>query len=337
MSIFSGLIKSAKERGIPHEDIIDSLLFYGQSYIRMYALYSPDGETKYRCLQPLENNGLIAELQKKDHKYCCTAITKFRNIEWLKSIIKNPVERFFWPSDVVFVSDIKSTAWVYPVPAVENNSMTLLSKQIELFNIHNKTGAEKDEEVKLRKNIVRELIYAGQSFFIDTDFRYCSWRADQIYLSKNNNILVKFSEHIGYFEEDYEFDKSYKDWCISYNPYFENYGESGDYYSFLILIFYVLIGRYPFESREAENRTFDSEDSCKIWNDEYRKKAAFIFAPEFKNDESAIGMYSHEQKFLYAWNDLSDDLRNLFIETFKKEDAMNAKQAFNKLCKIILN
>lgn len=165
--------------------------------------------------------------------------------------------------------------------------------------------------------------------------RYCNWRADHIYINKSGKMYVNFTDHIDFYKEKYPFDSRFHDWALYYSPWENNYSFDGDYFSLFILLFYVLVGRFPYDGRLMGELSFDTEAEQEYWNNEYRKRAIFIFDPD--HDDNSIGTFAHERKHVDAWKNLSEDVRKLFILVFKKNNPMDADLAFNSLCKILIN
>lgn len=342
MSFLEILRDDFREAMMHEEEKIDSALFYGQRYVRSDEIFRLENNLMYNCVRSLSRTRIIREAELNDKRYYIRHIDNTRITEtkeqkqWLLKILHNPVEYFLWPSDVVFLSEpgVAGLAWLVDYPAECNNSMVKLSDFLEEQNILELHPKDFDELNARRMQIAKAVLRAAKAFFIDAGLRYCNWRADHIYMTKKGNLYVNYTDHIDVYRNAYAFDKSFNDWALYYSPEEENYSDDGDYFSLLILLFYILVGRFPYDGRMMGEMTFDTKADQDYWNVEYRRRALFIFDPE--HNENSIGTFAHEKKYVAAWNSLSEDLHKLFTFTFRNNNKMNAKFAFNSIYKMLI-
>lgn len=323
----------AKEYFIPVEEQLDSIIYHGQQYVQTDEIYRMQDQIQFSCVRPISNNQIIYDSDLRKERFYIRKVEKTHDRTWYTAIIQSPVNGFFWPSDVIYVPDggTGSYAWVFPYPTF--GKQQLLSEYLEQQNLMELQGEILRNSNEKRMKIVREILSAAKSFYEDAGLRYCSWRADQIYLTKYDDVYIDFREYISGYIPSREFDKSYHNWALYTSPYEDDQNINGDYFSLFVLIFYVLIGRFPYDGKLMQEMNFESISEQDYWNEEYRKRAVFIF--DQVHTENSIGTFAHEQKYLNAWNGLNKGLKDLFAAVFRKEESLDASHAFSALLQML--
>lgn len=93
-------------------------------------------------------------------------------------------------------------------------------------------------------------------------------------------------------------------------------------YSLAALLFYLLLGQYPYDGRLLTGYVDDSPQHHYIKFRDYLKMPVFIFDPEDR--QNALGAFAEEETVIRLWEELHPVLRQAFISTLRKENAERA-------------
>lgn len=98
-------------------------------------------------------------------------------------------------------------------------------------------------------------------------------------------------------------------------------------YSLCALLFYLFIGRYPYDGRLLTGSADETLQQHYIKFRDYHKMPIFVFDPE--TDENSLGAFWEEQQVIELWKELPDNLRWMFTQTLQQENAERKKQVSN--------
>ncbi len=91
------------------------------------------------------------------------------------------------------------------------------------------------------------------------------------------------------------------------------------HYSLCAFLFYLFFGRYPYDGSLLSGYLDDSPYNHDIKFRDYHRMPVFIFDPE--NRCNAIGAFEEDQEVLALWRDCPENLKELFVETLRRENA----------------
>lgn len=98
-------------------------------------------------------------------------------------------------------------------------------------------------------------------------------------------------------------------------------------YSLTALLFYLFMGRYPYDGRLLTGYVDDSVQHHYIKFRDYLKMPVFIFDPEDK--QNALGAFAEEEAIIVLWNELPEQVKEMFISTLRKPNAERTDFADN--------
>lgn len=195
-----------------------------------------------------------------------------------------------------------------PVKNVQN-----LKDSIEQRNV-----AEEPEDAARAVRIVRRIVQDAARFY-RCGYAYYGWYAERIYCDREGGqIFYDECSSTAMPEPEHPFPE--EDLALLYcDPFRTSYGADLDYFSLAVLLFYVLIGKYPYDGRlmDGVGRATPVEQSA--WYHIYRKNCIFIFDPE--NRVNSVGTFAHEAQFGNRWLRLPEDVRTVFTEIFTAHGA----------------
>ena len=173
--------------------------------------------------------------------------------------------------------------------------------------------AEEPEDARRAQRFAHRILTDAAGFY-HCGYAYYGWDADSVYSSVNGERLY-YDEcsGTGMAEPQHPFpaaDKA-KLYC---DPFQVQYGEDLDYFGMIVLLFYVLIGRFPYDGRLMDGIGAATAREQAAWYDAYRKNCIFIFDPE--NSINSIGTFASEEKFRQRWALLPADVKAVFTEVF---------------------
>ncbi len=98
-------------------------------------------------------------------------------------------------------------------------------------------------------------------------------------------------------------------------------------YSLSALLFYLFMGQYPYDGRLLTGYVDDSIQHHYIKFRDYIKMPVFIFDPDDK--QNALGAFAEEEAVMDLWNELPDQLKELFISTLRQSNAERTEYSDN--------
>lgn len=90
-------------------------------------------------------------------------------------------------------------------------------------------------------------------------------------------------------------------------------------FSLTALLFYLFIGRYPYDGRLLSGYADDSIQHHYVKFRDYIKMPVFIFDPEDK--QNALGAFAEERVIIELWDELPEILQSVFISTLRQSNA----------------
>ncbi len=90
-------------------------------------------------------------------------------------------------------------------------------------------------------------------------------------------------------------------------------------YSLCALLFYLLLGRYPYDGRLLTGYADDSMQAHYTKFRDYHKMPVFIFDP--KDTQNAVGAFFEERQAIELWEELPVYLRDAFVQVLRRENA----------------
>ena len=134
----------------------------------------------------------------------------------------------------------------------------------------------------------------------------------------------------------YSNDNKYKD---KYDERIRQRKQYMDIYSLVVISFFLLVGCHPLKG----SALYGMSDPQHIQY-ECQSNPLFIFSP--KDDGNRIGYYQSEQMYIEHWENLSDDLKELYCMMFAaknerldipdlKKLVQDWSEAFNRMCKAV--
>lgn len=90
-------------------------------------------------------------------------------------------------------------------------------------------------------------------------------------------------------------------------------------YSLCALFFYLFLGRYPYDGRLLTGYVDDTPQRHYVKFRDYHKMPVFIFDPV--DTSNSLGAFWEEQQVIELWRELPGQLRELFVQTLRQENA----------------
>lgn len=159
----------------------------------------------------------------------------------------------------------------------------------------------------------RQIVHDARHFYA-CGYAYYGWHPEKIYPSVDGSRLYyDFSGTADRIAPEKPFPQAgvYK---LMTDPAKTQYGEDLDYFGLMVLLFYVLTGRFPYEGRLMDGIGNSAESEREAWYEVYRQNAVFIFDPH--DTRNSVGTFAHEKVFLSRWEALPADVRTVFTQTF---------------------
>ncbi len=214
-----------------------------------------------------------------------------------------PVQ-FVWPLDAAAKPHAKQYYGVFRnLPA---DKMQSLADFVTRRNV-----MEEPEDARCAAEYARRILCDAAALYAD-GYAYYGWQAERIYIS-GNGLRYDFSSSTDRIqpEKAYPSDGRSKLYC---DPAKAAFGADLDYFAVAVLLFYILIGKYPYDGRLMDGVGAATELEQAAWYEAYRKNCVFIFD---RNDHrNSVGTFAHEAKFGQRWEALPADVRAVFTETF---------------------
>lgn len=258
------------------------------------------------------------------------------NEKW-RYFVENPVDinNVLWPIDIVDLPDgiiglvfrKRALPKLEPLKNLLYNSFLLSWK--------------KDDIKKITANLL--LTFSDMH---ENGYAYHSFDAERIYFNRGNG-RVFFDFSIGmerHFDNKVAESKvDFNSVSIEFLPPWCSFEDRAllslvdDYYSVSALIFRLLIGRMPYQGRIMDGqgdmmdlmRDVDPAEHYRMF-EHYHANPIFVFDPNDKRN--SIGLYTHEERNVELWEELPEEIKRMFIETFSS-DNIAAPKSEKKLYK----
>lgn len=98
-------------------------------------------------------------------------------------------------------------------------------------------------------------------------------------------------------------------------------------YSLCALLFYLFLGRYPYDGRLLTGYLDDTPQQHYVKFRDYHKMPVFIFDPD--DTQNSLGAFWEERQVIALWEELPQSLRELFIPTLGRENALRTAPVNN--------
>lgn len=250
-------------------------------------------------------------------------------------------EHFLWPDDIINVMDFEALrSSFFAVYREDNNYYINDMKSVHELALEKKLGFENVgvRSVALELLDAMDKLYRYGMLYVDWNdrnfiFRKRMFRSGYEVKLRFNEKMLMLSNEEQYDPYVFDADKPFRTATLyippgrmtpEKNEYIEPFylnrwnGKSSyhlrcDLYSLAVLMFRLLIGRFPFEGSLMDGipRNIDQ------WIIRYFQNALFIF--DEKDASNSIGDFSHEKIIVTRWNSLTDELRRMFLTVFDQD------------------
>lgn len=179
------------------------------------------------------------------------------------------------------------------------------------------------------RRIARNFLEAVQSIN-ETGYLYGDIHLSRIYFSDEDEVFFDFSNLIYSFSDAETFPETCRADTGWYPLEFgDPYIASGvshvlDYraqnFSICSFLFYLFLGEFPYNGLALEEK---ADDNLQHHYDKFRtyhKIAVFVFDPE--DHSNRLSFFEENQQAEQSWEDLPEDLKEIFICVLRKENAM---------------
>ena len=216
-------------------------------------------------------------------------------------------EMFAWPADAA-VRGNEHAAYRYVFRNLPASGQRSLTARTEDRNI---TDDPADAEAALRA--ARQIVQDARLFYA-CGYAYYGWDPDYIYPSADGvRLYYDFTGTADIIAKERPFPEAGRYKRLT-DPAKTQYGADLDYFALMTLLFYVLIGKLPYDGRLMDGVGRAAESEQEAWYEAYRKNCVFIFDPH--DSRNSVGTFAHEKMFLSRWEALPADVRTVFTQTF---------------------
>lgn len=302
---------------------IDSRKVY-MSLISSYNLYMDTGQ-RFDTIS--SGNAVQIKHINTGEEFYCVKISNMgynQTPEIWKRIIFRPANNsFFWPIDIIdMISEDNGDReyyLVYPFRFVPE-----VKPLAELVKTEGFLGVEQSSTRLIIKNFLEAFIT-----FYECSYLYNVWDESHLFINtKDNSILISFNDAMTVNERNAVCIDSKVFFSEYTDPYaYANgslYDEKSECFAVASILFFLLIGRYPYEGSLMDGVPKDSESEIEYWKKNYLSHPIFIF--DTNDKRNAIGDFSDEKIFLNRWQSLSDELKEMFAAFFCESNIMRTTE-----------
>lgn len=319
---------------------------YGNGVYTFTGDFSADpfGSTDDEATSPILTNMLTGE-SFFARRFGCDDEILSRYRHWLL----HPADRRYivWPADMVILNDEQAEMFSlfvthnYRVQPVEHkldrhallfpcNGWPMMIGATERFMDFDQLTWRNPEVRKLAINIVSAIEAINRSGYIYCDIHPSRifFRDDDSVLLDHSNLVYGLGDTIAPYAAvvcspaDGEYPIEFAE-----PAYVNRKEQSGRYldlqsqnYSLCALLFYLFLGRYPYDGRLLDGAADNDPHSHYAKFQKYHDLPIFIFDPD--DTQNALGIFAHEQQLIQLWQDLPQVLKAPFISTLQKNSAM---------------
>lgn len=242
-----------------------------------------------------------------------------------------------WPIDIVSLGDGKmglifkkrSLSKLQPIKNVLYRSILL--------------GKEKEDVQKLTRNLLNAFIDMH-----DCGYAYHAFDIEKIFYNvETKEVVFDFTLGMSRHRSDVGFASDVDPEAIGIEflpPWidFDNRSKlslADDYYSIAALLFRLFIGRMPYQGRlmhtHGNNNIMEIDmdvDPAAHLNmfTYYHEHPVFIFDPD--DDSNNVGeVLADEKQYVSRWNELPENVRDMFIKTFSKQNIEHGIDNYDKM------
>lgn len=158
------------------------------------------------------------------------------------------------------------------------------------------------------------MIVQDARHFYACGYAYYGWNPEMIYpAADGKSMIYDFSGTADRAAAEKPFPQPgvYK---LLTDPAKTQYCPDLDYFGLMVLLFYVLIGKYPYDGRLMDGIGRATALEQDAWYETYRRNSVFIFDPH--DSRNSVGTFEHEKIYCARWESLPADVRALFTQTF---------------------
>ena len=98
-------------------------------------------------------------------------------------------------------------------------------------------------------------------------------------------------------------------------------------YSLTAMLFYLMIGRMPYDGPLLLGLTDNNEVEHEHRYEVYHKTPVFIFDPQ--DSSNHLGEFAADQKVIDLWEELPEQIRELFTQTLTQQNALRKREVSN--------
>ncbi len=231
--------------------------------------------------------------------------------KWNQMVHNVPSASMIWPVDVVFQIDAPEQ-FFFVFKNITYQKARPLSQMIEERNVVPQTMSP--EKIRLYVGIVVDTA----ADFYRHGYAYYGWNADHIWMAEESDRLYfDFVQNVDCRKSTKPFPTE-KNHILYCDPLKVAYDDSLDYFALIVLLFYLLIGKFPYDGKLMSGIGKSNPAEMEIWYESYRKNCIFIFDPI--NHSNEIGAFSSEERYIERWKSLPQDLREQLISCFRRDE-----------------
>lgn len=283
------------------------------------------------------DNVIVIKRSKSKNTFCAVQIDTPKNIE-TNSFFKNKWHRFIgtpcrshfiWPIDLILLNDLEPQCFlVYNfVSDSRYQSLSQLAFSQKIYGVENK--AARAIAIELAKAFV---FLEGNHFLfigLDDDTIFVNDKMTRVLLPIHELMIPDDEKEIYFSQKDFFSEVidpfSYNNSKImkSGNKIF-TYDKASEYFAFVSVLFKIMIGLYPFEGPYVSEFAYSTNSEANIeWINRYLQNPVFVFDPV--DTSNSVSIYNKNIIHCQRWNEISEDMREMFISTFKNENVLRSK------------
>lgn len=271
--------------------------------------------------------------------------------QYMRGILVPPeTDYVMWPVDIVSLHGHQiSVNYAEHTFGLQTDEMknrvdgdTVLLFPYKNYGISKTVKQELDEVKKInwKEPRVRELMIKIAEAFqnlnnqgylcLDFDFSHLYIRDDRSIMFAYSNLLIRRAEDM-HPDETSELCKGEYPYEFAEPALVQGKLQYADAdmqnYSLAAMLFYLMIGRYPYDGPLLLGLTDNNEVEHEHRFEVYHKMPVFIFDPE--DTSNHLGEFAADQRIIELWDDLPEQIRSLFTKTLTQGNAERRNQVSN--------
>lgn len=279
---------------------------------------------------------LVVKRKKSKDMFCAVEINTPKNIS-VNSFFKNKWQRiidtpcndqFIWPIDLILLSESNPQCYlVYNfVSDSIYKSLSKLSLTQDVYGYENKSAQ------LISLELMKALMFLEENRFLfiglDDDSVFVNNDRTRILLPLHELMIPDDTKEIYFTQNDFFSEVidpfSYHNGRIlkSRNKIY-TYDKNSENFAFVSILFKLMIGIYPFEGPFVSGFEYNVNSAANIeWINRYLQNPVFVFDPV--DTSNSISMYNKNIVHCKRWNEISEELRKMFMEFFNHNNVMRS-------------